>query len=220
MCFYYSRTCDVSQKYGSLQFNEADFAQIDSYASTVQQRGPLLTPVILSQKFLVRPYRKELLRLRVLFIWIVQNIRPEYHQRRNDLLLLQKQQNQQQQQQQLQQQQQVLATQPMTPSRSSNIRQRLSRIGNPDDNSSTKNPNEITVQKLDAMSLLEEEAASILSETMISSDYMEESAEEVLEKRSCISSFGMAHLFVAMALAAGFEDARVVYGYLKGCYLR
>jgi hypothetical protein len=155
-----------------------------------------------------------------LFIWIVQNIRPEYHQRRNDLLLLQKQQNQLQQQQQQQQQQQALVTQPMTPSRSSNIRQRLSRIGNSDDISSNKNPNEMTVQKLDAMNLLEEEAVSLLSETMISSDYMEESAEKVLEKRSCKSSFGMAHLFVAMALAAGFEDARVVYGYLKGCYLR
>ncbi|KAL0139189.1 hypothetical protein V8B55DRAFT_1521722 [Mucor lusitanicus] len=202
-------TCDISQKCGVLQFNESDFAQIDSYASTVQQRGPLLTPVILSQKFLVRPYRKELLRLRVLFIWIVQNIRPEYHQRRNDLLLLQKQQTQQQQQQQ------AAVTQPMTPSRSSNIRQRLSRIGNSDDTCAIKSPHEITAQKLDAMNLLEEEAASLVAETMISSDYMNESAEQVLEKRSCKSSFGMAHLFVAMALAAGFEDARVVYGYLK-----
>ncbi|CEP15458.1 hypothetical protein [Parasitella parasitica] len=204
-----SHTCDVSLKYGALQFNEADFAQIDSYASTVQQRGPLLTPAILSQKFLVRPYRKDLLRLRALFIWVVQNIRPDYHQRRNDLLLLQKQQNQQQLMQQ-QQQQQNQVTQPVVPSKSSNIRKRLSRIGNSDDSSAGKNPNEITAQKLDAMNLLQEEAISLMSETMISSDYMEESAEAVLDKRSCKSSFGMARLFVAMALAAGFEDARVV----------
>jgi hypothetical protein len=183
----------------SNQYHQVDFSQVDNYASTVQQRGPLLTPTLLSQKFLVRPYRRDLFRLRALFIWVVQNIRPTYHQRRHDLLLLQ-----------MQEMQEVV---PMTPSKSSQLRHRLSRMALADD------VVEAPSQKLDAMHLLEEEATCLLAETMVSSNYMEESADEVLEKRVCKSAFGMAHLFVAMALAAGFEEARVIYGYLKGVLL-
>lgn len=60
------------------------------------------------------------------------------------------------------------------------------------------------------MGLLQEEAVLL-------SNYMNETAEQVLEKRTCKSAFGMARLFVDMVIAAGFEDARVIYGYLKGC---
>ena len=191
--------------------NESDFYQVDNYASTVQQRGPLLTPSLLSQKFLVRPYRRELFRLRALFIWLVQNIRPEYHQKRNDLLLLQKQSLIHQQQQVLQQQTEII----MAPSKSSNIRQRLSRMTHMDDTNSHEEPMDFTAQKLDAMDLLQEESTLLLEDA---NDYINESADDVLETRTCKSAFGMAHLFVAMALAAGFEEAKVVHGYLKGCY--
>ncbi|CAO3607370.1 unnamed protein product [Mucor hiemalis] len=85
-----SHTENESERNGPpLQFSESDFIQVDNYASTVQQRGPLLTPSLLSQKFLVRPYRRELFRLRALFIWLIQNIRPDYHQKRDNIMLLQ-----------------------------------------------------------------------------------------------------------------------------------
>lgn len=186
----------------NMQTNECqvDFSHVDNYASTVQQRGPLLTPTLLSQKFLVRPYRQDLFRLRALFIWVIQNIRPTYHQRRHDLLLLQLQEMHIQQQE----------TIPIAPSKSSNLRHRLSRMA------LTEDATEAPSQKLDAMHLLEKEATLLLAETTSSSDFMEETADDVLEKRSCKSAFSMAHLFVTMALAAGFEEAQVIYGYLKG----
>lgn len=153
----------------------------------MQQRGPLLTPTLLSQKFLVRPYKRDLFRLRALFIWLVQNIRPQYHQQRHDLILLQKQHQ---------------------PLKSSNMRQRLSRISLADDTIE-----DIGIQKFDAMDLLQEESV-LLSDTAC----LYESPEEVLERRLCQSSLGMAQLFTVMAEAAGFEEAKVIVGYLKGCY--
>lgn len=207
-----SHTENESERNGPpLQFSESDFIQVDNYASTVQQRGPLLTPSLLSQKFLVRPYRRELFRLRALFIWLIQNIRPDYHQKRDNIMLLQKQSLIQQQQLHLQQQTQIA----MTPSKSSNIRQRLSRITHLDDTTNHEDPNEVIAQKLDAMELLQEESTLLLESA---NDYINESGDDVLETRACKSSFGMAHLFVAMALAAGFEEAKVIHGYLKGCY--
>lgn len=160
-----------------------------------------MTPILLSQKFLVRPYRNDLYKLRALFIWIIQNIRPGYHQKRNDLKLLQKQL-------------QLSPTMIPSKSTSTNIRQRLSKMTQQDDTFTTDE--EISFMcKLDAMSLLQEEY-DLLSEN--ANDYINENPDEVLETRSCKSSFGMAHLFTVMAVAAGFEDAHVVYGYLKGCY--
>ncbi|PHZ11104.1 uncharacterized protein RHIMIDRAFT_244952 [Rhizopus microsporus ATCC 52813] len=184
-------TRNIADKTG-LQFHESDFIQIDTYASTVQQRGPLLTPAILSQKFLVRPYRRELFRLRALFIWIIQNIRPEYHQKRTDLLLLQKQQNYLAQ---------YYHRQTEKPSL---LKQRLSRIAH----SAEEEDEPPIINRLDSMGLLQEEAVLL-------SNYMNEAAEQVLKKRTCKSAFGMARLFVDMVIAAGFEDARVIYGYLK-----
>lgn len=196
-----------------LEFKESDFIQIDNYASTVQQRGPLLTPFILSQKFLVRPYKKDLFRLRSLFIWLVQNIRPDYHQKRNDLILLQKQSQLLQQQHE---KQQIHVEMPPSTTKSTNIRQRLSKLtAHLDSTDHGDTNNDEMVEKLDAMDLLQEESNLLLES---SNDYINESAGQVLETRSCKSAFGMAHLFVAMALAAGFEDAQVVHGYLKGCY--
>lgn len=149
-------------------------------------------------------------RLRALFIWLTQNIRPDYHQKRNDLVLLHKQSQLLQQQLLQQQQSQVI----MTPSKSSNIRQRLSRIAHSDD-TNHEDTVEFTAQKLDAMELLQEESTLLLESA---NDFINESGDEVLETRTCKSAFGMAHLFVTMALAAGFEEAKVIHGYLKGCY--
>ncbi|KAI9472238.1 MAG: hypothetical protein EXX96DRAFT_622413 [Benjaminiella poitrasii] len=191
------------------QLRKIDFSQIDSYASTVQQRGPLLTPAILSQKFLARPYRKELFRLRAIFIWLLQNIRPEYHQKRYDLLLAHKQQ-------------QILVSSANHASAQNPLKQKLiQRMTNPyhpfkeTGLSSSVDVNATHQSTLDAMDSLEEEAlVSLMSKSTISSS-LEETSEEVLEKRSCKSAFGMARLFVEMAKAAGFEDAHVIYGYLK-----
>ncbi|KAI8063956.1 hypothetical protein BDF21DRAFT_123878 [Thamnidium elegans] len=180
----------------SLQFQ--DFSQIDNYAMTVQQRGPLLTPTLLSQKFLVRPYKRDLFRLRALFIWIVHNIRPDYHQKRNDLVLLQKQ----------------LLMQPasvLVPSKASHLKQRLSRIALSDDHH-TSEESSTAALKLDAMDLLQEESELLLEN---SDDHIHETADDVLETRTCKSSFGIAYLFMVMAVAAGFEDAQVIHGYLK-----
>lgn len=43
-----------------------------------------------------------------------------------------------------------------------------------------------------------------------------ETAEEVLRRRWCRSGVGFARLFSEMAVVAGVEDVRVVYGFLRG----
>ncbi|CAO3697717.1 unnamed protein product [Rhizopus stolonifer] len=189
--FYDRHTNDMADK-TRLHFQESHFAQIDIYASTVQQRGPLLTPTILSQKFLVRPYRRDLFRLRALFVWIVQNIRPEYHQKRNDLILLQKQQA-------------YLIQYQKQMEKPSLLKQKLSKTSQEEENGPC------LMDKLDSIDLLQEEA-------LLLATHFRESPEKVLGKRTCQSAFGMAHLFTDMAIAAGFEDTQIVYGYLKGCY--
>lgn len=58
-----------------LDFSAEDLQQVDTYVANVHQRGPMLTPTILTQKFLVRPYRhNDLFRLRAIFCWITQSI--------------------------------------------------------------------------------------------------------------------------------------------------
>jgi hypothetical protein len=57
-----------------LEFSESEFTQIDAYAAQVKQRGPMLTPEVLSIKFLTRPYRRDIHKARSIFSWLVQNI--------------------------------------------------------------------------------------------------------------------------------------------------
>ncbi|KAI9030690.1 hypothetical protein CLU79DRAFT_731073 [Phycomyces nitens] len=57
-----------------LEFLDTEFVQIDAYAANVHQRGQMVTPQLLSQKFLTRPYRRELHKVRSIFVWLVQNI--------------------------------------------------------------------------------------------------------------------------------------------------
>lgn len=66
------------------------------------------------------------------------------------------------------------------------------------------------------MNELEKEAADTLIDTTLNSKRSNESPTQVLETRSCSSSFDMANLFVSMVNAAGIEDVYVVHGYLKG----
>ncbi|KAI8364637.1 uncharacterized protein BYT42DRAFT_618796 [Radiomyces spectabilis] len=141
-----------------LHFSEHDFTQIDTYAANVQQRGPLLTPTILTQRFLVRPYRRELFKLRCIFVWLLQNISiASAGTSKSDL---------------------------------------------------QRSPSDVM------QAYLLEEAMENLNDDAI--DCLLESADEVLARRSCRSSVGMANLFCDMAVAAGFTDTRVIFGCLKG----
>ncbi|KAG0190668.1 cytokinesis protein 3 [Apophysomyces sp. BC1034] len=136
-----SHTFDVADTVGSA-FSETDFEQIDMYAANVKQRGPMLTPQVLAQKFLVRPHRRDLHKIRSIFIWLIQNIVIECE---------------------------TGSTQPSFCYDTQDLR--------PED--------------------------------------VEDLAEQVLSCRSCSSSIGIASLFYEMAVAAGFEEARIVFGYLR-----
>jgi hypothetical protein len=157
--------------------------------------------MLLSQKFLTRPYhRNDLFKLRVLFVWLIQNIRPEYHQNRQHDLRLLKMKEQQQQKPVL-----------PTPSKSSNLRQRLGLDSSiPDIQYQQQQQQQFIDQiNLNSINLLQEESH------IITSILEEEDAADVLESRSCRSAVGMANLFYEMAIAAGIQDCRVVYGHLK-----
>ncbi|CDH59000.1 sh3 domain protein [Lichtheimia corymbifera JMRC:FSU:9682] len=69
-----SHTLPVADELGLDDDDPHDYTQIDTYAANVNQRGPMLTPSILAQKFLARPYRRDLYKIRSIFTWVVQNI--------------------------------------------------------------------------------------------------------------------------------------------------
>ncbi|KAF7730814.1 cytokinesis protein 3 [Apophysomyces ossiformis] len=140
-----SHAVNVADSAG-LEFSETDFEQIDMYAANVKQRGPMLTPEVLAQKFLVRPYRRDLHKIRSIFIWLIQNIAISHG-----------------------------------PVSDSCEKARLSYEGRQRDH---------------------------IEEVKVS-------AEEVLSSRCCTSSLGIAMLFCEMAMAAGFEEAKVINGYLR-----
>ncbi|KAI7900297.1 uncharacterized protein BX663DRAFT_518198 [Cokeromyces recurvatus] len=196
----------VAEKRPSGAFHETDFSQVDSYASTVQQRGPLMTPSILSQKFLARPYRRDLYRLRAIFIWLIQNIRPEYDQRRRGeerhLVLKQRQPPLGMTAHQKTRGVYRMITHPP-------IKENLF-VSPSDLNTLTEEP----PSRLDTMDSLEQEAL-LTSSISFEENRIKETAKEVLEKRSCKTALGMANLFIEMVKAAGFEDAYIIYGYLK-----
>lgn len=86
-----------------LEFTESDFEQIDAYAANVKQRGPMLTTQVLAQKFLARPYRRDLYKIRSIFVWIMQNISIQgsdnnFTKLRKAMMMRRQQQQQQQQQ--------------------------------------------------------------------------------------------------------------------------
>jgi hypothetical protein len=130
-----------------LEFSESEFTQIDAYAAQVKQRGPMLTPEVLSIKFLTRPYRRDIHKARSIFSWLVQNI----------------------------------------------------GLGV---------PLEENLQKRRSSA---DESVDSAQDT----DWVE-TAEVVLAKRWCRTSVGMARLFCELAIAAGLEETRMIYGYLRG----
>ncbi|KAI7878897.1 hypothetical protein K492DRAFT_196478 [Lichtheimia hyalospora FSU 10163] len=69
-----SHTLPVADELGLEDDDPHDYTQVDTYAANVNQRGPMLTPSILAQKFLARPYRRDLYKIRSIFTWVVQNI--------------------------------------------------------------------------------------------------------------------------------------------------
>lgn len=186
-----------------LHFNEDDFVQMDTYATSVQQIGTSLTPQVLSQKFLVRPYRRDLYRLRIIFMWIIQNI--GIVDQRGGTSNIQGNETTM-----------MMADtthQPQPPTTKISLRQRLTSRRNlqaPDQEEDMEMP------ALDVMhgdGLLPEGGGDVDS----FDDWLfSESAQQVLHRRVCTSSIGMANLFCEMATAAGFTDTRVVYGYLRG----
>lgn len=63
---------------GAFDFVPNTFAQVDKLARNVNQRGNHMTPQLLSQKYLTRPYSKSpLSKLRVLFVWVSEFIKLE-----------------------------------------------------------------------------------------------------------------------------------------------
>lgn len=172
---------------------------MDAYATSVQQIGPTLTPQTLSQKFLARPYRQDLYRLRIMFIWILQNI-AIIDQRSDDKASCTANGPTQQQ-----------------PAHKVSFRQRFTaRKGTTSSSSTTDQDDDFELPALDVMhgdGLLPEGGTEVDS----FDDWLfSESAQQVLLHRRCSSSIGMANLFSEMATAAGFHETRVVYGYLRG----
>lgn len=100
--YVHSHTMPVADNLG-LEFTESDFEQIDAYAANVKQRGPMLTTQVLAQKFLARPYRRDLYKIRSIFVWIMQNISIQgsdnnFTKLRKAMMMRRQQQQQQQQQ--------------------------------------------------------------------------------------------------------------------------
>jgi hypothetical protein len=171
---------------------------MDTYATSVQQIGPTLTPQTLSQKFLVRPYRRDLYRLRIIYIWIIQNI-AIIDQRNDDKTTCSANGPSQQQ-----------------PAPKITFRQRFTPRKSTTSSLTTDPDDDLERPALDVMhgdGLLPEGGTDVDS----FDDWLfSESAQQVLLHRACSSSIGMANLFSEMATAAGFHDTRVVYGYLRG----
>ncbi|RUS21185.1 hypothetical protein BC937DRAFT_93396 [Endogone sp. FLAS-F59071] len=132
-----SRSWDIMDTNSQgLEFSDDDFQQIDMYARNVKQQGPQVTPEVLVTRYLARPYKRDLHKIRAIFAWIIDNV----------------------------------------------------GIGSPIGSPAPTNPEDDWV----------------------------ETAEEVLRRRWCRSGVGFARLFSEMAVAAGVEDVRVVYGFLRG----
>ncbi|KAF9933034.1 cytokinesis protein 3 [Linnemannia zychae] len=172
-----------------LEFGPTTFIQVDKVARNVNQRGTYMTPQLLSQKYLTRPYSKSpLFKLRVLFVWISENIRLEGGTARD-----------------------VSGGRyklgPGSDTLSSN-----STVGDSPSLRSSSNVGAGSPSSSAAGWTTEsdEHSRSLLHEDT------PELAQEVLTSRTCKTGEGFANLFAEMALAAGIEDVGVVKGYIKG----
>ncbi|KAF9146861.1 cytokinesis protein 3 [Mortierella sp. GBA39] len=173
-----------------LDVGPAAFIQVDKVARNVNQRGPHMTPQLLSQKYLTRPYAKApLSKLRVLFVWVSENIRLEGGPTRD-----------------------VSGGRyklgpggdPMSTAQSNS-------------NAAGESPNLRTGSNGGVGSPSPSAAAAVWmpgpddrSRGLLQED-SPELAQEVLASRTSKTGEGFANLFAEMALAAGIED-----GYIKG----
>ncbi|KAF9088394.1 cytokinesis protein 3 [Mortierella sp. AD031] len=176
-----------------LDFGPMAFVQVDKVARNVNQRGPHLTPQLLSQKYLTRPYSKApLSKLRVLFVWVSENIRLDGGPTRDVSGGRYK-----------------LGPGADTPSNGNAAEESPSlRAGS---NGGAGSPSSSAGAAAAAwMPGAEEYSRGLLQEDS------PELAQEVLTSRTCKTGEGFANLFAEMALAAGIEDVGVVKGYIKG----
>ncbi|KAI8601265.1 hypothetical protein EDD21DRAFT_429606 [Dissophora ornata] len=176
----------------TLDFGPNTFVQVDKVARNVNQRGPHMTPQLLSQKYLTRPYSKSpLSKLRVLFVWVSENIRLEGGPTRD------------------------VSGGRYKLGPAGDHMAALSAMANGDCNTDNvaagESPNLRSPPPASVfMTGVEEYARSFLQEDT------PELAKDVLANRICKTGEGFANLFAEMALAAGIEDVGVVKGYIKG----
>ncbi|CAM0141892.1 unnamed protein product [Umbelopsis sp. WA50703] len=155
-----SNTWEEGEGGRHLSFRETDFNQVDAYARTVRQNGATITPEHLATKYIVRPYRRDIQKVRAIFMWIIENIRVGVPQD--------------------------------TPSPTGGK------------NHSPDNDTEGSIGGFGTSTHAEQ----------VEKDWVE-TAELVLSKRWCRTGVGFARLFCEMAVAAGLEETKVVYGYLR-----
>ncbi|KAI7828647.1 hypothetical protein BC939DRAFT_62283 [Gamsiella multidivaricata] len=178
---------------GMLDFGPNTFVQVDKVARNVNQRGPHMTPQLLSQKYLTRPYSKSpLSKLRVLFIWVSENIRLEGGLTRD-----------------------VSGGRYKLGPGGEYMAALASLAKGKNGNgtggeSPTLRAGAGTAPPSVFMAGVEEYARSFLKEDR------PELVQDVLATRTCKTGEGFANLFAEMALAAGIEDVGVVKGYIKG----
>ncbi|KAG0202296.1 cytokinesis protein 3 [Mortierella sp. GBA30] len=190
------RDSPMAPSTGILDFGPNAFVQVDKVARNVNQRGPHMTPQLLSQKYLTRPYSKApLSKLRVLFIWVSENIRLEGGPTRDVSGGRYK----------LGPAGDHLATSAaVTAANGSNSPSILSGTSS---SSATASP---SAGAAAFMTGVDEYARGFLQEGI------PELAQDVLTNRTSRTGEGFANLFAEMALAAGIEDVGVVKGYVKG----
>lgn len=178
-----------------LDVGPAAFTQVDKVARNVNQRGPHMTPQLLSQKYLTRPYSKApLSKLRVLFVWVSENIRLEGGPTRD-----------------------VSGGRyklgpggdPMSTAQSNGSAAGELPNLQTGSNGGAGSPS-LTAAVAAWMLGPDDHSRGLLQEDS------PELAQEVLTNRISKTGEGFANLFAEMALAAGIEDVGVVKGYIKG----
>ncbi|KAF9349530.1 cytokinesis protein 3 [Mortierella sp. AD094] len=174
-----------------LEYGPNSFVQIDKVARNVNQRGSHMTPQLLSQKYLTRPYSKSpLSKLRVIFVWVSENIRLEGGPTRD------------------------VSGGRYKLGPAGEHMAALAALANGGGSAAGESPSlrsaAVAPPPAVFMTGVEEYARSFLQEDI------PELAQDVLTSRTCKTGEGFANLFAEMALAAGIEDVGVVKGYIKG----
>ncbi|KAG0077384.1 cytokinesis protein 3, partial [Podila epicladia] len=174
----------------TLDFSPGVFVQVDKVARNINQRGPHMTPQLLSQKYLTRPYSKSpLFKLRVLFVWVSENIRLEGGHTRD-----------------------VSGGRYKLGPAGDHLATVTHAMGGPGSavNCPNSRPGSFVPPAAVFMTGIEEYSRGFLQEDS------PELAQDVLTSRICKTGEGFANLFAEMALAAGIEDVGVVKGYIRG----